>query len=153
TTKATQTSIATSAGKEVVGAPHGIRENSGSSLPRCPEPTVSGRTRRFFVRAGHFQTSRPAHHGFMQRLFPGLAAAGRRPVIPARGSEARCAAPNARPGVYAPRDDGRTTLRYWRGQPQPSRRSLPRFELGQESVAEIIAGFGPDPRPPSVWGC
>jgi len=25
--------------------------------------------------------------------------------------------------------------------------------LGQESVAAIIAGFGPDPRPPSVWGC
>jgi hypothetical protein len=41
------------------------------------------------------------------------------------------------------------------GEGSLSRRGVafPGFELGQDGVAAIIAGFGPDPRPPSVGGC
>src|SRR5262245_169103 len=39
------------------------------------------------------------------------------------------------------------------GEGSLSRRGVafPGFELGQDGVAAIIAGFGPDPRPPSTW--
>jgi hypothetical protein len=41
------------------------------------------------------------------------------------------------------------------GEGSLSRRGVafPGFELGQDGVAPVIAGFDPDPRPPSVWGC